>query len=244
MAYELHRLLGVSEDTDVNQLRRAYEEQMSAAARSHDHRRALALSSALDDLPDSLRSALYPRLTTRTAYAPPVVATRSPMGRVTRRRGSRPPRIARKARSPRGALRVVLTLVGVIAIVLGIAYWQQHRLNSQSDAGLPPFPDRDRPTSRFAPPPDVAIRDARRDVRRVVNTIRHCLEQGGVLPAPTLPTGGRADFSCGGRTFSLLLQPEDTVSYVRIDAHAYRVVVTTAAGTSASYDSQTDRYSS
>lgn len=237
MAHELHRLLGVSEDTEVSQLRRVYEEQMSAAARSHDHRRALALSSALDDLPPNLRNALYPRLTTRTLAGPPMVDSRSPMRRVSRRtRSARP---ARPAGSSRGAVRVLLTLTGVIAVVLGIAYWQQHRLDSPSNPAGAPLPQRIHPA-----PPDYSVRNARRDARRVVNTIRHCLEQGGELPAPTPPVSGRADFTCSGSTFDVLLAPGDTASYVRVDAHAYRVVVTTDTGRSVSYDSRADRFSS
>lgn len=233
MAHDLHRLLGVSDDTDVDRLRRVYEEQMSAAARSHDHTHALALSSALDDLPAGLRSALYPRMTTRTVTSEPVVATRS---RVARPRRSTTLRAGRSPGSSRGAGRVLLTVAGVSAIVLAIAYWQQHRDNSFS-----PGPRFQAPQQ---PPPAYYARLATRDAHRVVNTIRHCDEQGGGPPTATPPTTGHAEFSCGQRTFHVSLAPFDRVSYVRTGQRTYHVVIASDHGPAVGYDSRTDQFSS
>lgn len=236
MPHELHRLLGVGDDTDVDRLRRVYEEQMAAAARSHDHTRALALSSALDELPTGLRSALYPRMTTRTAPYESMVATRSPITRRRTSRSLRSPRSSGPARGSRGAGRVLLTLVGVIAIVLGIAYWQQHRNNSYSPgAHLQPLP---------GPPAAYFAQVATRDAHRVVNTIRHCVEQGGSLPTAAPATTGRAAFTCGSETFTVSVAAFDGVSYLRTGARTYRVVITSEKGPTVTYDSAADRFSS
>lgn len=244
VSYELHRLLGVPDDVGVDRLRRVYEEQMSAAARSHDHSRALALSSALDDLPQGLRSALYPRLTTRTMFPPPAVTTRSPVGRLTRSRAPRPSGRSPTSNSSRGAARVLLTLVGVSAIVLGIAYWQQHRLSSVG-AGPAHFAGRGRlsPSTRPSPADD-SRRGARLDAHRTVETIRRCSDQGGALPASTPPASGQAVFVCGAKAFTTPLAAGDIVSCVRTGRRTYRVIVTTANGWSVSYDSRTDHFSS
>jgi len=236
VTHDLHRLLGVSDDTGVDQLRRVYEEQMAAAARSHDHTRALALSSALDNLPSGLRSAMYPRMTTRTAYYEPVVTTRSPIARVASPRRSRPSRTSRPSGSSHGAGRVLLTLVGVIAIVLGIAYWQQHRDSSFSPPPHPPYGG--------GPPPGYFAQLARRDAHRVVNTIRHCDEQGGSLPKATPATTGHAAFSCGQSTFDVSVAPFDRVSYLQTGARTYRVSIASEKGPAVTYDSETDQYSS
>jgi hypothetical protein len=242
MTHELHRLLGVSDDTDVDRLRRAYEEQMSAAARSHDHTRALALSSALDDLPSGLRSALYPRMTTRTASYEPVVTTRSPIGRISRTRRSRPLSSSRPQSSPRpqsssrSAGRVLLTLVGVIAVVLAIAYWQQHRDNALSTGPQYQPPQ--------GPPPAYYAQVATRDAHRVVNTIRHCDEQGGSLPTATPATTGHAAFNCASHTFNVAVAPFDRVSYLQTGPRTYRVIITSEKGPAVTYDSATDRFSS
>lgn len=236
MTHALHRLLGVSDDTDVDQLRRVYEEQMATAARSHDHSRALALSSALDDLPSGLRSAMYPRMTTRTAFYEPEVTTRSPIARVARPAKSRRSRSLRPSGSSRGAGRVLLTLVGVIAIVLGIAYWQQHR-----DSGFSPPP---RVPQGGGPPPAYYAHIATRDAHRVVNVIRHCDEQGGSLPKPTPATTGRAAFTCGGETFDVSVATFDRVSYLQTGARTYRVIITSEQGQQVTYDSATDQFSS
>jgi hypothetical protein len=60
-----------------------------------------------------------------------------------------------------------------------------------------PFPGRRpfQPRTRIDRQPDFAVRDARHDGRRVVVTVRHCLEQGGSLPAPTPPASGTASFT-------------------------------------------------
>lgn len=129
---------------------------------------------------------------------------------------------------------MLLTLGGVIAVVLAVAYWQQHRDNSISGPRyqLPP-----------GPPPAYYAQLATRDAHRVVNTVRHCVEQGGALPDPTPSTTGRAAFSCGHDTFDVSLAPFDRVSYLRTGPRTYRVVVSSVKGPSVTYDSATDRFS-
>lgn len=209
---------------------------MSAAARSHDHTRALALSAALDDLPSGLRSALYQRATTRTAFHEPVLTDRSPIARVARPRRTRPPRSSRPSGNSRGAGRVLLTLVGVIAIVFAIAYWQQHRDNALSSG--PQY----RPPQ--GPPPGYYAQLATRDAHRVVNTIRHCDEQGGSLPAPMPDTTGHAEFNCASHTFSVAVARFDRVSYVQTGPRTYRVIITSEHGPAVTYDSTKDQFSS
>ena len=209
---------------------------MSAAARSHDHTRALALSSALDELPPGLRSALYPRMTTRTMAPTSVISTGSPISRLASPRRSGRVRNVRPRANSRGAGRVLLTLVGVVAIVLAIAYWQQHRDNSFSPG--PRF------QARQGPPPGYYAQLATRDAHRVVNTIRHCVEQGDALPAATPATTGYAEFTCGHETFHVSVAPFDRVSYLQTGPRTYRVVITSDHGQSAFYDSRTDQFSS
>ena len=209
---------------------------MSAAARSHDHTRALALSSALDELPQGLRSALYPRMTTRTAFPETMVTTRSPIARVARPRRSGSLRTPRRSRNAHNAGRVLLTLVGVIAIVLAVAYWQQHRDNAISSGPHFQLPQ--------GPPPGYYAQLALRDAHRVVNTVRHCEEQGGTLPRPTPPSTGGAAFSCGHDTFDVSLAPFDRVSYQQTGPRSYRVIVTSEKGPAVTYDSADDQFSS
>jgi hypothetical protein len=57
---DLYSLLGVQADIGDDNLRRAYEVEVSRAVRAGHQRRVLQLSAALDALPDGRRGVLYP----------------------------------------------------------------------------------------------------------------------------------------------------------------------------------------
>lgn len=72
---DLYSLLDLPPDTPVARVRYVYEQHMSAAVRSHDNARALALSRAFDRLPATDRRAAYSTIG-RSAGGPPIAPTR------------------------------------------------------------------------------------------------------------------------------------------------------------------------
>jgi hypothetical protein len=243
MSDELHRLLGLPDDVDVAQLRRVYEEQMGAAARSHDHTRALQLSSALDNAPNNIRSSMYPRMTTRVGpIGAEPVATRTRTRTLTRR----PARASSRSTRPSGSrslLRPVLIMVVIAATVLGVAWLNRDRFDS-SPQFVPPHEQRPRgpqPTSALNP----AVASALRDAHRVVDGVRSCRRIGpGTLPASTPGPSAQVLFHCGaGGTVRFPLEPGNTVEYVRTDRDDFRVIVTAPDGEFVTYNSRTGTYS-
>jgi hypothetical protein len=237
---ELHRLLGVPVDVDVDRLRKAYEEQMAAAARSHDHTRALQLSSALDSAPPAVRSAMYPRMTTRVGpIGPEPVATRTR----TLTRTRLPTRaLGRPSRPGRGMLRPLLITVIVVATVVGVAWLDRDR------SGTPPqrfVPAHHPGPSRLTGPPQSAfVASALRDAHRVVEGVQSCRRIGsGVLPSSTAGPSARVLLTCGTGTVRFSLEPGNTVEYTRTGRGAFRVIVTAPTGEFVTYNSQTGSYS-
>lgn len=236
MSYELYRLLGVSEDADTDQLRRAYEEQMSAAARSHDHTRALQLSAALDALPAGRRSAMYPRMSTRTTASYDPVPARTGRGRrpVRSRAATRPARTPRS----RGVLRSIVILVCVFAAVAGVLW-----MNRDTNRGYAPprIPQLQNP-----PPPSVSaeLLSARRDALKLVQGVQYCRRlTHGRLPGALSPGSREARLQCGQSTLRFALEPGNSADYFRTGLGSYEVVVTAGDGELVTYDSRTRSYS-
>jgi len=242
MSDELYRLLGLSADVDVTQLRKAYEEQMAAAARSHDHTRALQLSSALDRAPESVRSAMYRRMTTRVGpIGPEPVAART---RTLTRRPARTSGRPTRAAGSRSLLRPILIMVVVAASVAGVAWLNRDRFGSSS----PQFVRHHVPdtgVSQHSPPSqNAAVASALRDTHRVVDGVRSCQQIGdGALPESTSRPGTQVLFSCGTGTVQFPLEPGNTVEYLRTGRRDFRVIVTASDGEFVTYNSRTDTYS-
>jgi hypothetical protein len=121
---ELHRLLGLPDDTDPDDLRAVYERHMSDAVRSSNHSRALALSAAFDALPDSHRGQMYRRLTT-TASSSAAHWPTTPAGPL-RQRVARSRTAGRRSPRPMRSLgRFLFILLGIAGAVFLIAHFQQ-----------------------------------------------------------------------------------------------------------------------
>lgn len=240
MAHELYRLLGLGEDVDVDRLRRVYEEHMGAAARSHDHTRALQLSSALDNAPPAVRSAMYPRMTTRVGpIAEPAAGRARPRLSARTRTATRP----RPAGRSRAALRPILIAVVVVGVVVAVAWLNRERFRS---TGGNSFPQGPRPIahSNSRPTGSGFAASAGRDARKVVDGVGYCRHIGhGALPASVPRASGQLHFTCGVGTLELDLEPGNTVEYLKTGPRDYRVIVTAQDGEFVTYNSRTHSFS-
>jgi hypothetical protein len=154
---ELHRLLGLPDDTEPDRLRAAYEQHMSDAMRSNNHTRALALSTAFDALPDSHRGQVYRRLTTTGSTS----AARWPAASGGGSRRQRMPR-SRRPRSARSLGRFLIIVLGIAAAVFLIAHYQQ-RPGTIHQAG--PFQRQDETVDSALISNDLDGRFGRDDIR-------------------------------------------------------------------------------
>lgn len=119
---DLLTLLGLPRGASPSWVRFTYEQQVGAAVRAGDTRRAVTLSRAFDDLPLTTRREMYagagtsaPRLTS-TAEVP----RRPPTGRRARVRSGRRTRASGRARRVAG--RAVVYVLGIpMAVVVGVA---------------------------------------------------------------------------------------------------------------------------
>lgn len=91
---KLHDLLGISASASTAELKREYEQAMARASRALDHQRALALSTAFDQLSPEQRGEIFGRTVSRSHHALDLpasgwasVPSSAPTGRP--RRGSR-----------------------------------------------------------------------------------------------------------------------------------------------------------
>ena len=236
MSDDLYRLLGLPADTPPTRLRQVYEEHVTNAVRSSDHRRALALSTALDNLDPAIRARLYPRLTTQS----PGASAARPTGRstsrrsVTRRTGLPRPRSGRRA-------------VVYIAVALGISgLIYLDVVQSKRPTSAVPVRRSSPPTSSYSTQFDSSsghFRPAVRDARVAVRAVDQCRATTGSLPPSAPIQSGSATLRCGDGAIALDLQTGNELAYTRINARHYTLTVTAPDGRSARYDSRTGVFS-
>ncbi|MDT4919273.1 MAG: hypothetical protein QOI15_175 [Pseudonocardiales bacterium] len=240
MSHELYRLLGLGEDVDIDRLRRVYEEQMSSAARSHDHSRALQLSNALDSASPAVRSAMYPRMTTRVGPVAQPAAAGSRTRLTTRTRTAARPRPPGHSRA---AVRPILIMVAVAAVVVAVAWFNRESFRSTGGNSIPQSPQH---IGRSSIQPTVSgfVASAGRDAHKVVDGIQFCRRTAhGALPASVPRSSGQLHLSCGGATVDLDLEPGNTVEYLQTGRRSYRVIVTAQDGEFVTYNSRTHSFS-
>ncbi len=238
MSNDLYRLLGLPADTPPSRLRQVYEEHVTSAVRSSDHRRALELSSALDNLDPETRARVYPRM----ASHDPRPSGSRPAARPSVSR----PRAPRRSMSARRALVYIAVVLGIgVLVYLDVAQSKPETPSSQlafpgAPAGSSALPEES--TSPVLP--SRYQRQAARVAHVAVRAVNQCRETTGALP-PSAPTqSGRATLRCGDGAITLDLGPARALSYSRISARRYTLTVTTSNGGASSYDSKSGLFTS
>jgi hypothetical protein len=230
---DLYALLGLSSDVGTDRLRHTYEQHVSAAVRSHDHRRAVTLSAAFDALPPERRHQLYPRLTTRAA-----LATAPGSRRTARRRRGRPNTTGTQRSAQISVRRVLACLVAPI-VVSGLVVVVARRTSHTVLDAAPPPPA----PAAAAPTTTDNTTAARHDAELLVAALSQCRKMArGRLPSKAVVTAGGASFGCGTVTVTANLQEGATLQYARTSPETYRFVVT-ANGETVRYNSTTRAFS-
>lgn len=129
----LHEMVGVDDDASVEHLRYAYERAMSRATRSGNHRHAMALSRAFDEL-GAGRQSVYDRHWTPAANHPSTVPSTSRSYRGGTASGS-----ARKTRRWLRRRRLPVAIL-LVPAVIAVAIFTALHLNDSKPPAVPANP--------------------------------------------------------------------------------------------------------